>query len=300
MGRTPRQLPETDAAPHLAAQAEDLLLAVEQILLPLVQLLIAAGVDYPRFAGVLKTLFVAQAQRTLHASGQKDTDSAVSVLSGVHRKDVKTWRTKGLNKRAERGPSIASQTFARWSHDPAYRDRSRRPRKLPRSGPEPSFETLARSVTQDVHPFTLLNELHRLGLVRVDTVQGRDMVIPNPDGFVPAAGSAELLALFGANLADHSAAAASNLLGRPPHLEQSVFAEGLTEESAQQLAVLARTLWAKARSDMIAAATELYASDKGRDDATHRMRFGAYFWDEETQQTAPQRADPGDIDNESS
>jgi hypothetical protein len=265
------------------------------VLAPLVRLLLASGLDYTRVVAELKLLFIEQARLELKRRGRADTNSAISLLSGVHRKDVREWRENKLGARIAQGVSISSQVFARWVQDPLYRDRRKRPKPLPRLGAAPSFETLARSVTQDVHPYTLLTELMRLGLVKVESRKGEDFVVPNRDGFVPPAGSRELLELFAGNLSDHASTAVSNLLGGAPALEQSVFAEGITRESAEALGALARKLWAHARSEMIAEASRRYAADRGREDATSRARFGAYFWDqdEQTDQGAADAAQKG-------
>lgn len=277
MGRPPRTPPR--ASPPAAKPPVDALLrAVLQIEEPLVRLLLAAGVDYTRIAAELKPVFIEQAAAELRASGRRVTDSALSAVSGVHRKDVREWRERGLGTRIAARVSVGSQVYARWVHDPLYRDRRRRPRALPRLGPEPSFDTLVRAVTRDVHPYTILGELLRLGLVEVREEAGVEMVVPHAEGYVPAAGSDEVVALFGANLADHAATAAANLLGEAPLLEQSVFAEGLREESVRRLAELARNLWASARNAMIAEALVLHEADRGQPGADRRMRFGVYYW----------------------
>ena len=278
MGRPPRPLPAPRSTAQPLPAADDVLQALQAVLAPLVRVLLASGIDYTRLAAELKPLFVEQARLELLRGGQRDTDSAISALSGVHRKDIRNWRRDGLSGRIAQEVSVSSQVFARWTQDPQYRDRSRRPRALPRSGPAPSFDTLARTVTQDVHPYTILTELLRLGLVQVQKIKGVETVVPHREGFVPPAGSRELLELFGANLSDHASAAVGNLLGAAPMLEQSVYAQGITEESAAALAELARKLWAQARAEMIAEATRRYDADRERDDATCRMRFGAYFW----------------------
>ena len=300
MGRPPRRLPETRPPEHPLPAADDVLRALAQVMAPLARLLLASGLDYTRLSAELKPLFIEQARLELLRSGQKDTDSALSLLSGVHRKDVREWRLNGLSGRIAQEMSIATRIFARWVQDPLYRDRRKRPQVLPRFGAAPSFETLARSVTQDTHPYTALTELLRLGLVTVKTVKGQEMIVPHRDGFVPPPGSRDLLDLFGANLADHAAAAVGNLLGHPPQLEQSVFAEGVTPESAAQLGELARKLWAQARSDMIAEATRLHAADQGREEATCRLRFGAYYWAEDGSQadTSPHSTAPGEDPDE--
>ena len=281
MARPPRRLPDTGPAAHPAPPIDDVLSAIGVVLAPLIRLLLASGADYPRLAAQLKPLFVEQARLELNRAGRHETDSALSLLSGVHRKDVHAWRQGRLNGRTARAMSIGSQVFARWVQDPLYRDRRKRPKALPRLGSAPSFEALSRSITRDVHPYTVLSELMRLGLVKVGSAGGHEVIVPLRQGFVPTAGSPELLELFGGNLSDHAAAAVANLLVHAPRLEQSVFAVGITAESAQHLSELARKLWSQARSEMIAEASRRYEADQTREDATCRMRFGAYYWSED-------------------
>lgn len=280
MGRPPRNLPEKEPSPRQTPQADDVLRALQAILAPLIRLLLATGTDYTRLAAELKPLFIAQARQELLRAGQKDTDSAISLLSGVHRKDVRKWRESGLGETIPRKAPHSTQVYARWLHDTNYLDRRRQPKALPRLGPAPSFDSLAHSVTQDVRPFTILAELLRLGLVHVEERDGQEYIVPRRDGFIPPPGSRELIELFGGNVSDHAAAAVANLLGDIPHLEQSVYADGITAESAERLGELTRKLWTRARAQMIAEASRLCAQDKGQPDANHRMRFGVYYWDE--------------------
>jgi len=283
MGRPPRHLPTNRPPEHGAPPADEVLRALGSVLAPLVRLLLASGLDYARLVAELKMLFVEQARLELLRGGRADTNSAISMLSGVHRKDVREWRENRLGARVAQGVSVSSQVYARWVQDPLYRDRRKRPKPLPRLGAAPSFDTLARSVTQDVHPYTVLTELIRLGLANIELRKGEEFVVPNRDGFVPPAGSRELFELFSGNLSDHASAAVGNLLHEPPRLEQSVFAEGITRESAQHLGELARRLWSQARAEMIAEASRRYAADRHRGDATYRARFGAYYWEQDSQ-----------------
>src|SRR5438132_246446 len=73
----------------------------------------------------------------------------------------------------------------------------------------PSFESLAHSITRDVHPRTLLEELTRLGLARVDDRDGRVHLLHT--AFVPRADRDRMLAFLGANVGDHLAAAVDNV-----------------------------------------------------------------------------------------
>jgi len=278
MPRKPKtpQVQSARSAPPLDSQA--VLQALATVMRPVIQLLLNSGVDYTRFAAELKSVFVEEAVAEIAQAGQASTDSAISLLSGVHRKDVRNWRLTGQLAPAGKAIAVSAQVFAQWAARPPYATRRGKPRTLARTGPEPSFETLVRTVTHDIHPFTVLQELIRLGMASVQVQRDRELVVPAQADFVAPAGSREALELLGANLADHALAAVSNVLGGAPHLEQSVFAAGITAESAEQLNQLARTLWSRTRAEIIEEATRLYEADKDRAGAATRVRFGSYFW----------------------
>lgn len=244
---------------------------------PIVRWLLRRGVQYGAFITALKRVFVEVAGEELRRSGRRTTDSALSVLSGVHRKDVRALAHLGRALQRDKSFSPASLVFTRWATDPRWRDPATgQPMRLPRLGDEPSFETLAREVSTDVHPRTLLDELLRLELVRV----AGDEVELAADSFVPSADEAAMAGLFAANGADHLSAAVHNLTTAEPRLlEQSVFAAGLSRASADELAVLARRLWAEAFARMAEEATRRYQADQPASPA-HRMRFGVYYYTE--------------------
>jgi hypothetical protein len=295
MPRKPKIVPlENSAAdtPHLPAVAA--LQAVMAVLRPAVRLLLRSGTDYPRLASELKSVFIEEAAAELRRTGQAGTDSAISLLSGVHRKDVRNWRLTGRPPDAARPVTLGSRVFARWVSDPAYTAPEGGPRALPRTGPAPSFEALVRAVTHDVHPFSVLQELIRLGVASVEIDDGGELVVPARAEFVPPAGSREALELLAGNLADHGCAAVANVLGAAPTLEQSVSAAGITAESAERLQALARTLWLRMRGDMIEEASRLYEADRNRPDARTRVRFGSYFWAGPWQPQAPAPETPPD------
>ena len=96
MARAPRQLPATQQPEHPLPPADELLRALGSVLAPLLRLLLASGLDYTRLAAQLKPLFIEQARLELLRTRKIDTDSAISLLSGVHRKDVRELRTRTL------------------------------------------------------------------------------------------------------------------------------------------------------------------------------------------------------------
>jgi len=262
------------------------------MLVPLARWLVRSGVPYASFAPALKPVFVEAARLELEGAGARVTDSALSVLSGVHRRDI-----RGLGHRPGRdvqpkAPSVASQVFTRWITDPALRDAGNRPMTLPKSGAAPSFDALARQVSSDVHPRTLLAEMDRLELIEHDG----ESVRLRAQAFVPQQDLDERAATFAANVGDHIAAAAHNVGAADGRfLEQAVFGSGLSAQSIAALGATARQLWADAFEAMVREATERFEHDRLDPAAPMRMRFGVYFYaepDDTAASTAGQEPTP--------
>jgi hypothetical protein len=250
------------------------------IVQPLVTWLIRSGVGHNEFAAALKPVFLAQAQEELARQNQKPTDSAISLLSGLHRKDVRAFRVSASQTLAQvhadgsvwGKPNAANQVATRWLSLERHAD------ALPISGDTHSFEALARSVSKDVHPRTVLQELIRLGMVRKD----QDTVHLLRDAFVPDARHKEARELFAGSVADHLQAGVHNLSAplddtQPSRkfLEQSVFADGLSPESVQKLNLLANDLWAHVLHNMVEAATPLCEQDVDHPNP-QRFRLGLF------------------------
>src|SRR5262249_10605606 len=156
--------------------------------------------------------YVDVASAEFPVEGRAQSDSRITLLTGVHRKDVKRLRTghqKTLGA-APRAASLGSQLIARWTTLPGYLDSTASPLPLPRAGPPPSFESLVRSVNTDIRPRVVLDEWLRLGIAHIDA---EDRVCLNVEAFIPPEGSDEMAYYFGRNIHDHLAAAVHNVLG---------------------------------------------------------------------------------------
>lgn len=250
------------------------LTSVLRLLRPAVRLLLRHGVAYPSFAAALKQVFLDVAHDELSRSGRKTTDSALSLLSGVHRRDVRELRASaGRPVAAESGAmSMASQVVARWLADPTHTDAEGQPLALPRL----DFDALVAAISTDVRPRAVLDELMRLGLAE-ENDRGLCLALP---GFVPRRGFAELVGLLEHNVHDHLAAACGNLDGAN-FLEQSVFVDELTAESATQLHAVAAKAWRLAFRQVMQEAQKRFEHDRTHAPPplrTHRVRFGSYFY----------------------
>lgn len=249
-----------------------------RLLRPLVRLSIRAGMTFPALSQLLRELYVNVAEHDFALQGKEQTDSRVSLLTGIHRKEVSRLRGAGAPVNAV--PASLSRTsaiIARWLAAPSFRDGDGEPLPLPRTASEagPSFESLVASVTRDVRPRAVLDEWIDRKLVTLDA---EDRVSLTQAAFIPQ-GDDDKLYYFGRNLHDHVAAAVSNILApSPPFIERAVHYDGLSEALAKRLEARARELALAALQQANAEAHAACETDEG---GTHRWNFGVYIYREE-------------------
>jgi hypothetical protein len=249
--------------------------AAAAVLEPLAALLLARGVRYARAEELLKAAFVRAGARAFAAQGKVPSVSTLSVATGLRRREVQRLLTAEPGAAPAPKISAAAQVRARWTSDPDYSDAQGEPRRLPRTAPagQPSFASLAAAISKDVHPRPLLDELLRIGAVEEDG----DEVILRGRLSTPDRSWDELVTIGGANVADHLSAVLVNLLNKPrPLFEQALFADGLTRESAQRGADLARQMWHDAAPEVTRRLQGLVDHDAQAPDNGWRLRIGLF------------------------
>jgi hypothetical protein len=273
--------------------ALDALLAV---LRPLARVAIDQGVQFGQLEELLKRAMVEAALRATAGDLRRAAPpvSRLSVVTGIHRKEVKRLTEHPGIEAVQPEPAPAAELFTRWMTDPVWHGPDG-PRALPRRPPSdgtPCFEQLARTVTTDVHPRTLLDELLRLELVSVDGVS--DTVRLRRESYVPAARLEGMLGFLGANVGDHLAAAAANVTAslraardpsaepaRPPFVEQALFADGLSPAAAVVAAERAREFWVALLRTLAPELQALEDADRATGlVADQRIRIGLYCYSE--------------------
>ncbi len=244
------------------------------ILEPLAGLLLARQLRHADAEELLKAAFVQAAASAFARQAQQPSASNVSVATGIRRREVTRLLAAPLPTTPRKVP-MPSQARLLWITDPDYLDSHGQPRRLPRSAPEgePSFARLAASISKDVHPRALLDELIRIGAVDEDG----DHVVLRQRLFSPSPRQDAAMEIAGANLGDHVSAVLHNLEEHgPPFTERAVFADGLTEASAHRAADLARDVWAKALAELRPKLQALVDLDADAQDRHWRMRIGMY------------------------
>jgi hypothetical protein len=173
-----------------------LLKAAVEILRPIVAQMIAHGVVFGHLESRLRELFVRVAEIGFQIPGRPQTDSRISILTGINRKEVRRIRT--THPRDVRPTSfqrnLAADLVSRWTADPAATDRSGRPLPIPfRAAQGPSFVRLVRETTSDLRPRAILDELLRTGTVEM--VDARTVRL-RTEAYIPSRGESEKLAML--------------------------------------------------------------------------------------------------------
>ena len=246
---------------------------------------IEAGVTAPVAHRLMKEALVETAEESFTLDGKRLTDSRISVLTGVHRKDIRAFRDESAASARDEAPAkpgIMSTVIGRWLADPSLAEPDGTLRALPRHADNgPSFDGLVAEITSDVRPRTVLDELVRKGAVTVDT--DTDTISLTNSALIGNAGLDDGLYFLERNVGDHIAAAAENMLaapGTPPMVERAVFYNRLTPEAVDALQSLSRKKGVALLEELNRAALDLQTESRTSSNADERFRFGVYFYRE--------------------
>jgi hypothetical protein len=264
-----------------ATEASSILIrSIRHIMRPVIRLMMRHGIVLQTFNELVKSVFTEEAEKEIAASGGLATDLQISLMTGIHRKEVKRFREEGYES------FILSQTLGtgadvvtRWLTDKRFLSGRREPKALTtrRGEHEDSFSALIRAVDSELRPNAVLAEMVRLGVVHVKDEWAYLVV----DAFVPQKGFDDQVQYLAENGHDYLATVVHNL-GQPkaPMLEQSLSAHGLSAASAEELERTARNLWKMVMQQVMERAIDLEASDKAAGASDSRINFGVYFYNE--------------------
>lgn len=258
--------------------------AISALLLPLARLAVSQGVPFSVAEAALKQAFVDAAREALVDAGLPEHRlvSRISTSTGLNRREVTRLTQLEPGEHKPAAVSLASEVFTRWVTDKTLRTRQGKVKPLARVGAAPSFEALARSVTQDVHPRSLLDELCRLGIAQID--QASDTVSLLRDAFVPGSDQQHLLAFLADNVGDHLNGAVANVMGQGqgPHFDQAVFADELSSESLAQVRQFVSSQWKRLLNEAVPLLEQCIEDDRQTArPQDQRVRIGLYSYSDD-------------------
>jgi hypothetical protein len=131
-------------------------------------MLLKCGMTWKEFSDLSKASFVEAASDEYGLDGRPTNVSRVSILTGISRKEVKRQRDMLLQEApVGRGKTTdATRVLSGWHQDPLYTDEESKPKRIPESGPAPSFNSLCQRYGGDIATQTMLKELLKTHAVR--------------------------------------------------------------------------------------------------------------------------------------
>jgi hypothetical protein len=270
--------------PGQKTAAEALAAAVLILLRPLVRVLLRYGVPYGAFADLAKRVYVETANEEFTIPGRKQSQSRVSVLTGLSRKEVK--RVTSLPRPDDQGAvdryNRAARVISGWTRDTEYCDANGAPTVLDVESGERNFATLVRKHSGDVPVRAILDELTRVGAIALDE-DGRVHLLAR--AYVPQSGEADKLAILGADVSDLIACIDHNLQCPPEDafFQRKVSYDNLPDAPAREV----RDLAAK-RAQRLLEELDGWMASRDRDsnpdasgEGRQRAALGIYFYEED-------------------
>lgn len=157
-----------DIKPRSARDA--LLAALRRIVRPLLRICFRAGVSMAEIRATLDRAAVQEAEVYLLEGEQKPTYSAISIITGIERRQVANLLRTDL----EEGPPPATSALHRavrvlngWHEDPAFTTRLGTPAELEVRGGAKSFESLVYKYAGGVPHSTMLDRLIATSTIEV-------------------------------------------------------------------------------------------------------------------------------------
>jgi len=208
-----------------------------RLLRPIARVMIANGLTFSTAAEALKrALFYA----ATHAgdAGARPTDSRISLMTGLHRKDVR--RLRDDKTRAVKRPMMnaCALTIALWTNDADFCNADGSASVLPRIGDktQKGFDDIIRQAKIDLPASTVLDALAENGAVVLDIEENNVTLVQ--DVFQGTPNSQAKFFAYEKNLLAHLDAATNNLLtqhARSPHFERAAHFNRLSPESVTLL-----------------------------------------------------------------
>ena len=251
--------------------------SIERIMSSLSLDFIHNGITLPEILKILKKSMVLTAEK-INKSNVKLTESRISLLTGVHRKDVK--RIRNLDYFETESTSVYARVISEWTANPKYLNEKGYPAKLPKFG-ICSFDDLVSSVSKDIRSRTLLDDWKERKIITLDK---KDLIKLNLKNYSPSDSDLEMRYFFGENIADHIYASSQNFIDKQNrNFERAVYSSGLTKDSIKKIEDLAIELSMPVLVKINKLAFDLAQNDKKKKEQKYRFKLGSYFLKIETE-----------------
>jgi hypothetical protein len=209
--------------------------AVATILRPIVRILLRHGVSAGAMNEIVNRVYVEVAEeKEFSVAGRKQSDSRISVLTGLHRKHVA--RIKDLpaieNVELEERHNRAVRVLSGWTRDRRFKTKSGRPAVLAFEGKK-SFSELVDKYSGGVPTRAMLDELVRVGVIEVTS---QNNIKLKTKAYVPGSSDVEKMRILGMDAADLISTIDHNMTHEHPDLrfQRTVVYDNISEEHVDE------------------------------------------------------------------
>lgn len=210
-----------------------------RVLKALARIALRHGMGVPAFVELAKRAFVDVAHNDFSLPGRKPSDSRVSVLTGLTRKEVHRLLSEPEGAAVDDAGqhNRAARVVAGWVRDTQFHDDAGSPRPLPFDEGEASFSRLVRRFSGDVPPRAVLDELVRVGVVEREE-SGLIRLLSRV--YIPRVGDREKLRMLGTDVGDLISTIDNNLQtnGHIARFQRKVMYDNLPREAVEEFRAL--------------------------------------------------------------
>lgn len=213
-----------------------LILALNKLLRPLVRLLLRNGLTYAEFSDIAKKAYVDVATNDFSVPGRKQSQTRVSLLTGLHRHEVaKILKSDALLDTHSSRHHRAARIISAWQTDPRF-STDGLASELTIEG---EFSVLVAEYGADVTTRAVLDELVRVGAVAVKEDRKVELLV---SAFTPTKSDEDLTHILGDSVSDLLGTLDHNLASVPAErrLQMSVVYSNLPNECLRNVELVSR------------------------------------------------------------
>lgn len=194
-----------------------LIYALSTILTPVIRFCIRHSLKFQDLVECAKACFVKIAREELETKSQAATDSRLSLITGLNRRNVMNFKNRDADWESRKG--VVSKVIGQWQTDTRFLTAKGEPKVL-KIGPDSEFAKLVQAVSTDLNPATVQFELERINAVS-KTSKGLKLLV---EIFVPKGDVIQGLNFLGMDVDGLIGAAEENLFDSPavPNLHLAV------------------------------------------------------------------------------
>jgi len=140
---------------------------IRALLKPILRFCLKRGLRFQEIIEILKLALTDAAQDEINASGHTVNISRLSILSGLHRRDIRKIQDPASDLRPS--VNLISRVIGQWQSHPDFLQKNGSPKPLTYQGADSEFADLVKTVSADMNPYTILFALEQAAAVKKDS-----------------------------------------------------------------------------------------------------------------------------------